>query len=31
MKFSVLTLFPQLVWPYFEDSILKRALEKNLF
>ncbi|EHI41708.1 tRNA (guanine-N1)-methyltransferase, partial [Rhodococcus opacus PD630] len=23
MKFSVLTLFPQLVWPYFKDSILK--------
>ncbi|MGL2521245.1 tRNA (guanosine(37)-N1)-methyltransferase TrmD, partial [Helicobacter pylori] len=31
MKFSVLTLFPQLILPYFEDSILKRALEKNLF
>ncbi|WP_104761105.1 tRNA (guanosine(37)-N1)-methyltransferase TrmD [Helicobacter cetorum] len=31
MKFSVFTLFPQLVLPYFQGSILKRALEKNLF
>lgn len=27
MRFDVLTLFPNLVLPYFEDSILKRAVE----
>ena len=31
MKIIFVTLFPQLISPYFEDSILKRALEKNLF
>lgn len=27
MRFDILTLFPSLVLPYFEDSILKRAIE----
>lgn len=27
MKFNVLTLFPGLILPYFEDSILKRAID----
>ncbi|QQR55545.1 tRNA (guanosine(37)-N1)-methyltransferase TrmD [Candidatus Peregrinibacteria bacterium] len=27
MRFDILTLFPKLVQPYFEDSILKRAIE----
>lgn len=31
MKFSFITLFPNLITPYFEDSILKRALESNIF
>ena len=31
MKIIFVTLFPNLISPYFEDSILKRALEKNLF
>ncbi|WP_120945856.1 tRNA (guanosine(37)-N1)-methyltransferase TrmD [Helicobacter labacensis] len=31
MRFSFLTLFPQLIAFYFEDSILKRALEKQVF
>lgn len=31
LRFSFLTLFPQLVSFYFEDSILKRALEKQIF
>ena len=31
MKIVFVTLFPHLISPYFEDSILKRALEKNLF
>jgi tRNA (guanine37-N1)-methyltransferase len=31
MKIIFVTLFPNLIKPYFEDSILKRALEKNLF
>ncbi len=31
MKISYLTLFPQLMQCYFEDSILKRALQKGLF
>lgn len=26
MRFDILTLFPKLVLPYFEDSILKRAI-----
>lgn len=30
MKFSFLTLFPQLIESYFADSILKRALEREL-
>ncbi len=29
MKFDILTLFPNLVLPYFEDSILKRAQDAN--
>jgi tRNA (guanine37-N1)-methyltransferase len=31
MKIIFVTLFPNLIKPYFEDSILKRALSKNLF
>ncbi len=31
MKIIFVTLFPNLIAPYFEDSILKRALQKNLF
>ena len=31
MKIVFVSLFPNLISPYFEDSILKRALEKNLF
>ncbi|BAF70608.1 tRNA (guanosine(37)-N1)-methyltransferase TrmD [Nitratiruptor sp. SB155-2] len=31
MKITYLTLFPNLMRCYFEDSILKRALEKKLF
>ena len=30
MKFTFLTLFPQLIQCYFQDSILKRAIEKEL-
>ncbi len=30
MKFSFVSLFPNLIEPYFEDSILKRACEKKL-
>ncbi|MCD4759011.1 MAG: tRNA (guanosine(37)-N1)-methyltransferase TrmD [Arcobacteraceae bacterium] len=30
MKFSFVSLFPNLIKPYFEDSILKKAIEKNL-
>jgi len=30
MKFSFITLFPNLVKPYFDDSILKRAIDKEL-
>jgi len=30
MKFSFVTLFPNLIEPYFQDSILKKAVEKNL-
>ena len=29
MRFDILTLFPNLVLPYFEDSILKRAIESR--
>lgn len=29
MRFDILTLFPSLVAPYFEDSILKRAVAKK--
>ena len=31
MKIVFVTLFPNLISPYFEDSILKRAFEKKLF
>jgi len=31
MKIVFVTLFPNLIAPYFEDSILKKAIEKNLF
>ena len=31
MKIVFVTLFPNLISPYFEDSILKRALDKKLF
>jgi len=31
MKIVFLSLFPNLISPYFEDSILKKALEKKLF
>lgn len=30
MKFSFITLFPDLIEPYFKDSILKKAVEKDL-
>lgn len=30
MRFTYVTLFENLISPYFEDSILKRAIEKNL-
>ena len=30
MKFSFVTLFPDLIKPYFDDSILKKAIEKDL-
>ncbi|PAF43154.1 tRNA (guanosine(37)-N1)-methyltransferase TrmD [Helicobacter sp. 11S02596-1] len=30
MRFSFLSLFPSLITSYFEDSILKNAIEKNL-
>ena len=30
MRFTFVTLFPQLIAPYFEASILKRAVEKGL-
>ncbi|MFA6788905.1 MAG: tRNA (guanosine(37)-N1)-methyltransferase TrmD [Arcobacteraceae bacterium] len=29
MKFTFVTLFPNLIEPYFQDSILKRAVESN--
>lgn len=29
MKITILTLFPEMIRPYFEDSILKRAQEKG--
>jgi len=31
MKFIFVTLFPNLIKPYFEDSILKRAIDKGVF
>jgi len=31
LKIVFVSLFPNLIAPYFEDSILKRAKEKNLF
>jgi len=31
MKFIFVTLFPNLIKPYFEDSIMKKAIEKKLF
>ena len=30
VKFTYITLFPNLIKPYFSDSILKRAIDKNL-
>jgi tRNA (guanine37-N1)-methyltransferase len=30
MKFDVISLFPELISPYFEDSILKRARDKKI-
>ena len=30
MKFTFVTLFPNLIQPYFEESILKIALQKNI-
>jgi len=30
MKFTFVTLFPNLIEPYFHDSILKKAVDKNL-
>ncbi len=30
MRFDILTLFPELISSYFEDSLLKRAREKNI-
>jgi tRNA (guanine37-N1)-methyltransferase len=29
MRFDVLTLFPKLILPYFEDSIMKRAVDEG--
>lgn len=29
MKFTFVTLFPNLIEPYFQDSILKRAIESK--
>ena len=29
MKFTFVTLFPNLIEPYFQDSILKRAVDSN--
>ncbi len=31
MKFTFISLFPNLIAPYFEDSILKKGLDKKLF
>ena len=31
MKFVFVTLFPEIIKPYFSDSIMKKAIEKNLF
>jgi len=31
MKIIFFTLFPNLILPYFEDSVLKKAKEKNIF
>ncbi|MEO1938037.1 MAG: tRNA (guanosine(37)-N1)-methyltransferase TrmD, partial [Sulfurimonas sp.] len=30
MKYTFVTLFPNLIEGYFQDSILKRAIEKDL-
>lgn len=30
MRFDILTLFPKLILPHFEDSILKRAIQKGI-
>jgi tRNA (guanine37-N1)-methyltransferase len=30
MKFTFVSLFPNLIKPYFDDSILKKALDKNI-
>ena len=29
LKFTFVTLFPNLIEPYFQDSILKRAVDSN--
>src|SRR5574344_776139 len=31
MKFSILTLFPEMIFDYCSQSILKRAIESNVF
>ena len=31
MRFTYMTLFPQLIEGYFQDSILKRAIDKEIF
>ena len=30
MKITILTLFPEMVRPFFENSIMKRAVEKGI-
>jgi tRNA (guanine37-N1)-methyltransferase len=30
MRYTILTLFPALIWPWTEESILQRAIEKGL-
>ena len=30
IKFDILTLFPEMIKPILEDSILKRAIENDL-
>ena len=31
MKFNFITIFPELILPYFDGSILARAIKKNIF